>query len=303
MSAPLLLLGARGALAEENDPLVRQMSAPLLLLGARGMLGRAFCELLAAVGRPFEGVDLPEVDITEPQQVERLVARPWSAIVNCAGYTNVDGAESDEAAATRANATAPGLVATACARAGVLLLHFSTDYVFAGDARAPYPVDAPLRPLGAYARSKAEGELAVRASGARHLILRTSWLYAPWGNNFVRTMARLTSEKSELKVVDDQRGRPTSALHLAASALALLDRGATGTLHVTDGGECTWYEFTVEIARRLGRTCTIRPCTTAEFPRPARRPPYSVLDLGPTEALLGPMPDWHDNLAAVLARL
>jgi dTDP-4-dehydrorhamnose reductase len=116
-------------------------------------------------------------------------------------------------------------------------------------------------------------------------------------------MAKLTRDKPSLKVVHDQRGRPTSAEHLAATALRLLDGGAAGTYHVTDGGECTWYEFTVAIAHALGRTCAIEPCTTAEFPRPAPRPAYSVLDLGKTEALLGPMPDWRENLEDVLARL
>ena len=279
------------------------MSAPILLLGDRGMLGRAFRELLAAKKRPFTGFDLPELDIAEPGQVAPLFEKPWSAVINCAAYTNVDGAEADEATALRANGTAPGVVAAACARARVTLVHFSTDYVFAGDARAPYVVDAPLQPLGAYGRSKAAGEIAIRGSGAQFLILRTSWLYAPWGNNFVRTMARLTRDKPELKVVDDQHGRPTSAQHLASATLALLDRGIRGTFHVTDGGECTWYEFTVEIARLLGRSAIIRPRTTAEFPRPARRPAYSVLDLAPTEAILGPMPDWRVKLASVVAQL
>ena len=279
------------------------MSAPLLLLGDRGMLGRAFRELLTAKQRPFTGFDLPELDIAEPSQVGPLFDRRWSAVINCAAYTNVDGAEADESAALRANGTAPGVVAAACARAQVPLIHFSTDYVFSGNASAPYAVNAPLQPLGAYGRGKAAGEIAIRKSGAEFLILRTSWLYAPWANNFVRTMARLTRDKPEVKVVDDQRGRPTSAQHLVAASLALLDRGARGTLHVTDGGECTWYEFTVAIARLLARTAIIRPCTTAEFPRPAARPAYSVLDLAPTEAILGPMPDWRVNLASVIAQL
>jgi dTDP-4-dehydrorhamnose reductase len=279
------------------------MSAGILLLGDRGMLGRAFRELLAARQRPFTGFDLPGLDIAEPGQVGPLFAKPWSTVINCAAYTNVDGAETDEMAALRANGTAPGVLAAACARTRVPLVHFSTDYVFAGNARTPYAVDAPLQPLGAYSRSKAAGEVAIRQSGAEFLIVRSSWLYAPWGNNFVRTMARLTRDKPEVKVVNDQRGRPTCAQHLAASTLALLDRGKRGTLHVTDGGECTWYEFTVEIARLLGRTTIIRPCTTAEFPRPAPRPAYSVLDLALTEAILGPMPDWRTNLANVVARL
>jgi len=279
------------------------VSAGILLLGDRGMLGRAFRELLAAKKRSFAGFDLPELDIAEPDQMGPLFEKPWSAVINCAAYTNVDGAEADEAAALRANGTAPGVVAAACAHARVPLVHFSTDYVFAGSAQTPYAVDAPLQPLGVYGRSKAAGEIAIRQSGAEFLIVRTSWLYAPWANNFVRTMARLTRDKPELKVVSDQRGRPTSAQHLAAATLALLDRGTRGTLHVTDGGECTWYEFTVEIARLLARTAIIRACTTAEFPRPAPRPAYSVLDLAPTENILGPMPDWRVNLASVVAQL
>jgi dTDP-4-dehydrorhamnose reductase len=279
------------------------MGAPILLVGDRGMLGRAFRELFGRTVCAHEGFDLPDFDASDPAQVAAIFRKPWRALVNCAAYTNVDGAEEHEQAAMRGNATAPGVLAEACKRAGIPLLHFSTDYVFAGNAERPYPVDAPLQPLGAYGRTKAAGEEAIRASGAKHLIVRTSWLYAPWAGNFVRTMAKLTRDKPALKVVHDQRGRPTSAEHLAKTALSLLVRGATGTFHVTDGGECTWYEFTLAIAEKLGRTCKIEPCTTAEFPRPAPRPAYSVLDLGKTEALLGPMPDWRENLASVLARL
>jgi dTDP-4-dehydrorhamnose reductase len=279
------------------------MSTPILIVGDRGMLGRAFRELLTRLARAYHGVDLPEVDAAEPSQVADLFSKPWSAVINCAAFTNVDAAETNEAAAFRGNATAPKLLAEACARAGIPFLHFSTDYVFSGQATAPYPVDAPMQPLGAYGRTKAAGEDAIRAAGGRHLIARTSWLYAPWANNFVRTMAKLTRDKPSLKVVSDQRGRPTSAEHLAKTALELLDRKASGTFHVTDGGECSWYDFTVSIARELGRTCEIQPCTTAEFPRPAPRPAYSVLDLSKTESLLGPMPDWKANLASVLARL
>lgn len=277
--------------------------APILIVGDRGMLGRAFRELLTREARAYHGVDLPDVDAAEAGQVADLFTQPWSAVINCAAFTNVDGAEANEAAALRGNATAPKLLAQACARAGIPLLHFSTDYVFSGQASTPYLADAPMQPLGAYGRTKAAGEDAIRAVGGRHLIVRTSWLYAPWANNFVRTMAKLTRDKPSLKVVNDQRGRPTSAEHLAKTALALLDRNTSGTFHVTDGGECTWYELTVAIGQMLGRTCAIQPCTTAEFPRPAPRPAYSVLDLSKTQALLGPMPDWRDNLASVLSRL
>jgi dTDP-4-dehydrorhamnose reductase len=279
------------------------MGAPILLVGDRGMLGRAFRELLARQARAYEGFDLPDFDAAVPEQVAALFRKPWSALVNCAAFTNVDAAEGSESAAMRGNATAPAVLSGACAAAGIPLVHFSTDYVFDGKATEPYRTDAPLQPLGAYGRTKAAGEQAIRASGARHLIVRTSWLYAPWANNFVRTMAKLTADKPSVKVVHDQRGRPTSALHLAATTLRLLDREVAGTFHITDGGECTWYEFTLAIAQMLGRTAAIEPCTTAEFPRPAPRPAYSVLDLGKTEALLGPMPDWRVNLADVLARL
>lgn len=279
------------------------MTAPLLLIGDKGMLGRAFREHLTREKRAFVGLDLPTFDAADPQHVTQAWACQPSAVINCAAYTNVDQAESDEPQAFRGNALVPQILAAACARAGIPLVHFSTDYVFSGQAVAPYPVSAPLNPISAYGRTKAAGESAIRDSGCDHLILRTSWLYAPWSNNFVRTMVRFTAEKPVLRVVHDQRGRPTSAEHLAQIALLLLDRGLRRTWHVTDGGECTWYEFTLEIARLLGRTCTLTPCTTKEFPRPAPRPAYSVLDLSQTEALLGPMPPWEQNLADVIRRL
>jgi dTDP-4-dehydrorhamnose reductase len=281
-----------------------------VIIGARGMLGRALRELLAARGQAYVGVDLPEFDLTDRAQVERLLDGPaaarerhYDAVINCAAYTNVDGAEADEAAATRANGEAVRVLAQACASRGIPLVHYSTDYVFAGTATRPYRVDEPHAPLNAYGRSKAVGERAVWDAGGPHLVLRTSWLYAPWANNFVRTIFKASREREELQVVDDQRGRPTSAEHLARATLALLDKGARGTLHVTDGGECTWFDFAREIVRFAGHRARVVPCTSAQFPRPAKRPAYSVLDLGPTEALLGPLPDWRENLADVMRRL
>lgn len=192
----------------------------------------------------------------------------------------------------------------ACRRGiGAAVVHFGTDYVFDGRARAPYRVDAPLAPAGAYGRSKARGERALRERGAAHLYVRTSWLYAPWSKNFVRTIAALADARPELRVVDDQRGRPTSAEHLARATLELWDRGARGTFHVTDGGECTWFEFAREVVRLRGASCRVVPCTTAEFPRPAPRPAYSVLNLYETEALLGATDDWRVRLADVVPRL
>jgi dTDP-4-dehydrorhamnose reductase len=279
----------------------------ILLIGAGGMLARALAQTAAQRGGQVVGLDLPAFDLTDEAQVKAAVTAEYDVVLNASAYTNVDAAESDEARATLINGQGVAYLADACAARGVPLLHYSTDYVFAGNASTPYRVDEPLAPLGAYGRSKAVGEHAIRAAGADHLILRTSWLYAPWANNFVRTIYRHSRLKASLGVVDDQRGRPSSAEHLARVSFALLDKNARGTLHVTDGGECSWFEFASEIVRLSGHACTVEPRTTeqytAEFPRPAKRPPYSVLDLAPTEALVGPMTPWQENLADVMRRL
>ena len=215
----------------------------------------------------------------------------------------VDGAESDEDAAQSLNAEAVGCLAQRCAEARAFLLHFSTDYVFPGTGDRPWRPDEPVAPPNAYGRTKAAGEALLQSSGAQHLIVRTSWLYAPWGKNFVRTMTRLLRDRSTIEVVNDQIGRPTSAEHLADTCLRLLVRGCVGVSHVTDGGVCTWHGLALEIGRLIGSDCRVEPCTTDAFPRPATRPAYGVLDLSDTESQLGPMPDWRQNLAGVVARL
>lgn len=279
----------------------------ILLLGPSGMLGRAWVELAQREGIPLITRDYPEVDLSRPEHIEALPREGFNVVVNCTGFTDVDGAETNEVGATALNGAAVGGLAKLCADTGATLVHYSTDYVFEGDATEPYAVDHQRAPLNAYGRSKAVGEELIEASGAEFLLLRTSWLYAPWAKNFVRTMAMLGRTKDALSVVDDQRGRPTSAEHLAASSLALLRKGATGTLHVTDGGECTWFEFASAVIAQVNEgsehSCTVSPCTTADFPRPAVRPAYSVLDLGPTEALIGPMPPWQQLVADVVSRL
>lgn len=276
----------------------------VVILGAKGMLGRALSGLLDQRGLSFPEVDRQELDVADAGAVARSKLPMDAVWFNCAAWTNVDGAEEHEAQALAVNG-GPGLAAL-CERirdAGGRLVHVSTDYVFDGRAEKPYRIDEPRRPLGAYGRTKAAGEEIIERSGAEHVIVRTSWLYAPWASNFVRTMAKLTRDKDSLKVVNDQRGRPTSAEHLARMLLALADADATGLFHVTDGGDCTWYEFACAIRDGLGHACAIEPCTTAEFPRPAPRPAYSVLDLSRAEALLGKMPDWRVNLADVLRKL
>jgi len=273
------------------------------IIGARGMLGRAITELLTREGRPYLALDLPDFDMTQRGQVEAIITPDLRAVINCAAYTNVDQAEVEEAAATKLNGEAVALLADVCASRAVPLVHYSTDYVFAGDAKEPYRVDQAHDPINAYGRSKAVGERAIWEAKGPHLVLRTSWLYAPWANNFVRTIFKFSRDKESLRVVSDQFGRPTSAEHLARVTLDLLDKSARGTLHVTDGGQCSWHEFASEISRLAGHKARVDPCTAEEFARPAKRPAYSVLDLGPTEALVGPMKDWRDNLADVMARL
>jgi len=274
----------------------------ILVCGAGGMLGRAWIERLAARGVEGRGADLPDFDLTDEAAVAAHVTGDLRAVVNCAAYTDVDGAEADEATATELNGAAVARLVARCDAVGVPLVHYSTDYVFDGHADAPYPVDRACDPINAYGRSKRVGEEAVLASSGRHLLIRTSWLYAPWGKNFVLTIAKLARERDALQVVNDQRGRPTSSQHLAALSLELLEREQTGIFHGTDGGECTWFDFATEIARTVAPSCQVAPCSSEQFPRPAPRPAYSVLDLSRTEAVLGPMPDWRDNLAAVLAQ-
>ena len=281
----------------------RTVKAPVLITGGAGMLGRAWRDLLAGAGVEHHAADVAEIDITSEASVAAVASGPWRTVINCAAWTNVDGAEADEPAATRVNARGVERLADACLVRGALLVHYSTDYVFDGRAAAPYPIDHPRDPINAYGRGKAAGEEALERSGAEHLLIRTSWLYAPWGANFVRTIARLAREKPTLRVVNDQRGRPTSAEHLARATAALIAAGARGTHHATDGGECTWFEFASEIVRLAGSPCRVEPCTTAEFPRPAKRPTYSVLDLSATEAKIGPMPAWQGNLRDVMSRL
>lgn len=275
----------------------------ILLIAPEGMLGTAWCRLLEAKGIPYRRASLPEFDITDPNAIKKFVTPDIGVVINCCAYTNVDGAEESEDMATLVNGTGVGYLAEACRQADALLVHYSTDYVFSGQASEPYKVDGVIEPCNAYGRSKAEGEKEIREHGCPHLILRTSWLYAPWGHNFVNTIARLAKEKESLQVVNDQRGRPTSAEHLAATSLKLIEEGAHGTFHVTDGGECTWYDFAKMIAEHSNPACNVEPCGSEQYPRPAVRPAYSVLDLEPTQAVVGEMPSWQNNLGLVLQQI
>lgn len=280
-----------------------------LILGSNGMLGRAWRELLTARNMPFTHGDYDRFDITDPTSVARGIAiGPATHAINCAAWTDVDGAETNEAGATRINGEGVRVLAEACARTGAMLVHYSTDYVFNGEATSPYRIDQKREPLNAYGRSKAVGEEALESSKADWLCLRTSWLYAPWGKNFLRTIAAAALTKPQLKVVNDQRGRPTSAEHLARTTLALIEKGAEGMYHLTDGGECTWFDFAQEVVSALrdqsatSTLATVLSCTSAEFPRPAKRPAYSVLDLSKTEALVGRTPSWKVHVRDAVQR-
>ena len=280
----------------------------IALVGADGMLGRAFVERLTEEGVSFRALTFPDLDLTSDDSVARAFDSPLDLVINCAAWTDVDGAETREAEASAVNGEGAGRLARACRRVGARLCHFSTDYVFNGQATAPYPTDAAFDPVNAYGRSKAMGERLIVESGCRYLIVRTSWLYAPWAKNFVRTIADLARTRDHLRVVADQRGRPASAEYLALTSLDLLrktdDAASAGLIfHATDGGACSWFEFAQAIVEQVAPACRVEACLAAEFPRPARRPAYSVLDLAATEALLGPRRPWRQNLADVLARL
>ncbi len=275
----------------------------MLLIAPTAMLGRAWLEVLDARGLAYQTVGRPRLDLSHPQTIDEHIPEGTDVVINCAAWTDVDGAEMHEPQATAVNGTGVGHLARRCREVGATLVHFSTDYVFNGNASEPYPTDHPRDPLNAYGRSKAVGERLIEESGCDFMIVRTSWLYAPWGKNFVLTMADLTAEKETLRVVADQRGRPTSCTELARNTLRLLDAGARGVYHLTDAGETTWHGLTQAINDHLRHACDVQPCTTADFPRPAKRPAYSVLSLNRAEHILGPLVEWRAPLACTLDRI
>lgn len=285
---------------EAQDPSIIETA---LVIGASGMLGRAWVNLLKEQGVEHDAMSRPEIDLADDASIERALDHRYRYVINCAAWTDVDGAEKDEAGATRINGDAVDSLAQGCKAINATLIHYSTDYVFNGNATEPYKVDSPIDPVNAYGRSKARGEAWLRDAGCRYLLIRTSWVYAPWGKNFVRTMASMARERPSLRVVNDQHGRPTSAEHLARVSMGLAGRGLHGTFHVTDGGECTWHGLACEVINRVNPQVIVQDCTSSEYPRPAKRPAYSVLDISGTEAVMGPMPNWRSNVADVLNRM
>lgn len=282
----------------------------ILLTGAGGQLGATLKLALAHLGE-VAAFDKAMLDITDADAVVRTCRDiAPQVIVNAAAHTAVDKAESEPALAHAVNARAPGILAGEATRLGALLVHYSTDYVFDGAKRAPYVETDPVAPLGVYGASKLEGERAIAASGCAHLILRTSWVYAPHGKNFLLTMLRLAETREELRVVDDQRGAPTSCALLAAETARLLSlpqvHSARGLYHLTAGGEVTWCGFARAIFERRARAGQRVPRVTAiatsEFPTPARRPAYSVLGNAQLAAdFAWRQPSWEAGLDEALA--
>jgi dTDP-4-dehydrorhamnose reductase len=289
-----------------------------LVTGAAGMLGRDLTALLAARGdcggTDITGLSRADLDITDPAAVATAIdaAKP-DVVVNCAAWTAVDAAEEHEAQALAINGHGAAHLAAACAKAGALLVHLSTDYVFAGDAAAPYPENAPTGPTGAYGRTKLAGEQAVRATlPDASYIVRTAWLYGAHGKNFVKTMLRLAASGTSPGVVADQHGQPTWSADVAARIVALVDRSAPpGVYHATSSGQTTWFGFAEEIFRLYhdqthhGGTerslASPRPISTADYPTPARRPAYSVLAHDAWHAAgIAPIGDWKEALRRAL---
>jgi dTDP-4-dehydrorhamnose reductase len=274
----------------------------LLITGVYGQLGRALETLARQRGLTVAGHDLDTLDIGDRSAVAALVAKlEPRTLINCAAFTAVDACETDEAAATAVNGTAVGHLAAACNAAGALLVQLSTDYVFAGDGARPYTESVPVAPASAYGRSKLEGERLARTAD-RHLIVRTAWLYGHGGSNFVEAIRRqIDGGASSLRVVADQVGSPTFCDDLAEALLDLVDANATSVVHAVNSGSTSWHGFAVEIARLLRAEVTVHAVTTADYPRPARRPAYSVLDTSRLATLIGRrLPSWQEALARYL---
>ncbi len=260
------------------------------------MLGHDVCAAAREAG--FEVIDpsSAELDVTDSDNVARVLTRErLDAVVNCAAYTDVDGAEAEEERATAVNGDGAGHVAAAAAACGAFLVHVSTDYVFDGRNHRPYREDDPTAPMSAYGRSKLAGEVAVaRAAPEGHVIARTSWLFGVHGRNFVDTMLRLGGERDQVQVVDDQVGCPTFTGHLAPALLALAQARPVGIVHLVGGGSCSWFDLAVETFARTGVECEVRPGKTADLDRPAPRPAYSVLGASRPEAPA--LPAWQQGL-------
>jgi len=281
----------------------------ILVVGAKGMLG---CEVVAALyddpwktkiaSYQVHAFDLEEIDITKIASVKNCFdASQPQLVINCAAYTDVDGCETDRAIAFAVNGDGPGNLALACRERNAKLVHISTDFVFDGKKDTPYLPEDPTGPLSVYGESKLAGEIAVRQNLDNHIIIRISWLFGKHGKNFVATIRRLARERESLEVVNDQVGSPTYAADLAQAILYLVEVDAVGTFHFCNEGTCSWYDFACAIVRQSNLPAAVRPVGSDKFPRPARRPAWSVLDTAKYRQTTGlSIRPWQDALADYL---
>ncbi|WP_304969402.1 dTDP-4-dehydrorhamnose reductase [Romboutsia ilealis] len=284
----------------------------ILVTGANGQLGHEMQSVAEKSGDKFVFTDVAggyeRLDITDVEAVRRMVAeREIEVIVNCAAYTNVDKAETDVELADMLNNKAAGNLAQAMKEVDGTLIHVSTDYVFQGDRNVPCREEWPTNPLGVYGKTKLAGEKSIEATGCKHIIIRTAWLYSKWGKNFVKTMQNLTATRETLKVVFDQVGTPTYAGDLAAVIGHIIGSGQldkTGVYHFSNEGVCSWFDFAKAICELSGNTCDIQPCYSEEFPSPVERPHFSVLDKSKLKSTFGvTVPYWTDSLKKCIAEL
>lgn len=271
----------------------------VLIAGAAGMLAREVIDACGRRGHEVTALPRERLDITDPRSIEAAVstARP-DAVINCAAWSDVDGAEDDERGAMAVNDTGAALLAAAAARAGASILYPSSDYVFDGQGRRPYLEDDMPAPIGAYGRSKLGGEVSVAAANPRHYIVRSSWLYGHGGKNFVETMLRLGAEQPEVLVVSDQRGCPTACADLGEAIAELIETDELGIHHIRGGGECTWFDFAQEIYDQAGMETRVMAASSQMLARGAQRPAYSVLGHGRDFVI--ELPEWQRSLRRYL---
>lgn len=277
----------------------------VLVTGANGQLGYDVVRLALQKGHEVFAATRHELDITHLDETRRVISMQMpEAVIHCAAYTAVDAAESDADTAFRVNAYGTRNVALASEEVGARLVYVSTDYVFDGCANQPYSEHHPTAPQSVYGKSKRAGEELAQMVCRRLIIARTAWVYGEHGNNFVRTMLQLGRTREVVRVVDDQIGSPTYTRHLAAALLALSEQDVYGIYHLTGGGHCSWYDFAAEIFRLASLPARLEPCSTIEFPRPAPRPAYSVLDnLALRVNGMPRLPAWQDGLRAYLQEI
>ena len=280
----------------------------ILITGANGQLGNEMRRVSINSKNRYIFTDVAELNITDKAAIRKMIdGEKISVVVNCAAYTNVDKAEDDETTADLLNNKAVRNIAEACKEFNATLVHISTDYVFQGDKNTPRKEDEPTNPMGAYGRTKLAGEESVKHSGCKYIIIRTAWLYSPYGKNFVKTMRKLTSDKDSIKVVFDQVGTPTYAGDLADVIYKIIEDNMldkTGFYHFSNEGVCSWYDFAQEICALSGNACDIEPCHSDEFPSKVQRPSFSVLDKTKIKETFDvKIPYWKESLKRCINEL